>query len=208
MTDIVEETLNQDLVEDSIESQSHTKLSRAEMVSRLRARDGDACMYPSCHESLNFDITEGPMAITVDHWIPQSYGKSNGWTWDQIWDLDNLKLMHKKCNAKKGDRLPNADGTLPDRKISNFKFRRQKRANRPDLCMECDNGHNLFAGEVCAACNCDAQHFPREAKKKYPDCDHELYWCWVCSITPEMRPSAVGIAMRQGESGEWGDQLT
>jgi hypothetical protein len=27
-------------------------------------------------------------------------------------------------------------------------------------------------------------------------------WCWVCSITPEMRPDSVGTAMRQASSDD------
>src|SRR5687767_3100328 len=89
------------------------KVPRAQLVADLRTRDGATCQYPGCHESLDFSVVEGPNEVTIDHWIPQYYGKANGWTIEEIWDLSNLKLMHKKCNAKKGDRIPNEDGTLP-----------------------------------------------------------------------------------------------
>lgn len=189
--------------EDSVESVRHRKVPRAELVAALRERDGDQCKYPDCGNELNFEITDGPLEVTLDHWIPQWFGKENGWTWDQIWALNNLVLMHKKCNAKKGERVPNEDGTLPPRITRAFRYRRQKRAGRPEFCIECDNGHNLFVGEICANCGCNAQRFPKSAKVRFDECDHEILWCWVCSITPDMRPASVDTAVLQGESGEW-----
>jgi hypothetical protein len=192
-----------------LDVQKYTKLPRAEIVELLQMRDGDFCMHPDCGKELDFDRvppadgSSDPLEVTIDHWLPQCYGKANGWTMDQIWDLDNLKLMHKKCNAKKGDLIPNEDGTIPAKPQSKFRFRRQKRAGRPELCTECNNGHNLFRGEVCANCGCNAQRFPMSAKVRLPDCDHKLWWCWLCSITPDMRPSAVDMSLLQGESGEW-----
>lgn len=180
---------------------------RAQLVRALRKRDGDMCQHPDCGLPIDFTIEEGPLEPTIDHWMPQWWGKEQGWSPEKIWAVKNLKLMHKKCNAKKGDLLPNPDGTLPKKPQSTFKFRRQKRAGRPELCSECDNGHNLLVGEICANCGCNAQRFPKSAKVKYPDCDHELLWCWLCSITPEMRPASVDIAVRQGESGEWDGPL-
>lgn len=191
--------------EETIESRSHTKMPRAEQVAALLERDGATCQYPDCGLELDFDAPEGPTLVTIDHWIPQHYGKSNGWTYDEIWDLTNLKLMHKKCNAKKGDRVPNEDGTIPERATRTFRYRRQKRAGRPELCLECDNGHDLLVGEICASCGCDAQRFPRSAKVRYDECDHEILWCWVCSITPDMRPASIGTAIRQGDSDELGE---
>lgn len=181
------------------------KLSREQIVTSLVARDGTACQYPGCSQPLDFSATEGPTEVTVDHWIPQHFGKAEGWAWEEIWDIDNLKLMHKKCNAKKGDRVPNEDGTLPERAVRKFRYRREKRAGRPDLCLECDNGHDLLVGEICGSCGCDAQRFPRSAKVRYDECDHEILWCWVCSITPDMRPASYGIAMRQADSDELGE---
>ena len=180
-----------------------SKVPRSELVAALVERDGTKCMFPGCGAELDLTITDGPREVTLDHWIPQWYGKEHGWTREEIWGLDNLFLMEKKCNAKKGERIPNEDGTLPARPQSTFKFRRQKRAGRPELCGECDNGHNLFVGEICANCGCNAQRFPKDAKVRFGDCDHEILWCWVCSITPEMRPASVDTAVLQGESGEW-----
>lgn len=200
------ETLMSEYIdEESIESRSHTKVPRAEQVAALIERDGVNCQFPSCNLELDLDIESGPMETTIDHWIPQHYGKANGWTYEEIWDLSNLKLMHKKCNAKKGDRIPNEDGSIPERNTRTFKYRRDKRASRPDFCDQCNNGHELLIGEICASCGCDAQRFPRSAKVRYDECDHEILWCWVCSITPEMRPASIGTAMRQGDSDELGE---
>jgi hypothetical protein len=183
-------------------------VARAELVASLRARDGDNCQFPACGETLNFEIVSGRLEPTIDHWIPQWKGKAEGWTKEEIWDISNLKLMHKKCNAKKGDLIPNDDGTLPERPKSTFRYRRDKRANRADEpCQVCDNGHNLAIDEVCAQCGMNAQRFPRWAKVSAPECDHEIFWCWWCSITPEVRPSSVGIAMRQAGADEFGEEL-
>jgi 5-methylcytosine-specific restriction endonuclease McrA len=183
----------------------YNKVPRAELVAAMRSRDGDTCQHPDCGRIIDFSVTEGPSEPTIDHWIPQYFGKAEGWTQEQIWDLSNLKMMHKKCNAKKGDLIPFEDGTLHEKPKSTVRFRRQKRAGRPELCVDCDNGHNLFAGEICASCGCDAQRFPRSAKVRFDECDHEILWCWVCSITPDMRPPSIGIAMRQGDSDELGE---
>ncbi len=110
--------------------------------------------------------------------------------------------MHKKCNAKKGDLMPNEDGTLPEKATSSFKFRRDRRATRRELCGICDNGHNLSRGEVCASCGCDAQRYPREAKVKASECDHAVWWCAWCSIGVIPRMGATEMIMIGGEGGE------
>ncbi len=186
-------------------SEGHVKIPRAELIKQLRARDGDSCMHPECEHDLDFSVFEGPRGVTIDHHIPQVYGKANGWTREEIWALSNLTLMHRRCNQAKGELIPNADGTLPPRPMSNFKFRRQKRAGRPELCSECDNGHNLFVGEICANCGCNAQRFPKSAKVLTTECDHEILWCIWCSIGVIERPASAATAVLQGESGEWDD---
>lgn len=182
------------------------KLAREQQIAALVKRDGTKCQYPGCDRELDFSAPEDdPRLVTIDHWIPQKYGKDNDWTYEQVNDLNNLKLMCKKCNAKKGDRLPNDDGTIPEKAVRKFRYRRDKRANRPELCVDCDNGHNLMVGEICASCGCDAQRFPRWAKVKTQDCDHEIMWCIWCSIGVIERESSVGIAMRQADSDELGE---
>ncbi len=178
------------------------KVGRPELLDALRDRDGTKCLYPDCGGELDFSITEGPLEVTIDHWMPQHFGKSEGWTYEEIWDLSNLKLMHKKCNAKKGDRIPNDDGTLPEKVTRKFRYRRDKRAGRADACVQCDNGHNLTIGEICASCGCDAKRFPRWAKVRTQDCDHEIMWCIWCSIGDIPRTNAMAAAMRHAEAGE------
>lgn len=185
------------------------KGTRQSQISALRARDGDTCQYPDCGLVLDFSITEGQLEPTIDHHFPQHLmrAEENPWTYEQIWDLSNLRLMHKKCNAKKGDRIPNEDGTLPDKIVRKFRYRRDKRASRPEFCEQCDNGHNLAYDEVCAACGSDAQRYPRWAKVRAPECDHELFWCWACSIGIVPRISVIGTAMRQADSDELGEMF-
>lgn len=179
-----------------------TKVSRDQLVADLRKRDGDMCQFPGETHLLDFSVVDGPAEATIDHWIPQHFGRENGWTWEQIWHIDNLRLMCKKHNAKKADRIPNEDGTLPERATRTFRYRRQKRAGRPDLCVECDNGNDLAADEVCANCGCTAKRFPRWAKVPYNECTHDIFWCWVCSITPDMRAGATEMILIGGEGGE------
>lgn len=178
------------------------KIPRDELITALYERDGDLCQHPDCDLTLDFSILEGPRLVTIDHWIPQSKAREMGWTEDEIWDLSNLKLMCRKCNARKGDLMPNDDGTLPEKPQSRFRYRRQKRAGRPELCVECDNGHNLFVGEICANCGCDAQRFPRWAKVRSPDCTHDITWCWACSIGIVERAGALEMMLLGGEGGE------
>jgi 5-methylcytosine-specific restriction endonuclease McrA len=178
MTQFISEESDQDVRE----AIAHNRPSRAELVLALIDRDGDECRY--CHR--DFKQRER----TIDHVYPQSRGYTDGWTYEQVWDLSNLVLACKPCNAKKGDQLLNEDGTIPARKARTFRYRRDKRATRPDApCVVCDNGHNLFIDEICAQCGVSAQQFPRSAKVKSPDCDHALTWCWACSI---------GIVERKG----------
>lgn len=181
---------------------SRKKTPRHILVAQLVERDGLVCGLPGCEQPINLDAPAGPMETTIEHWYPQWWCKEQGWTQDEIWDLDNLKLAHKKCNAKKGERVPNEDGTLPERTSSTFRHRRQKRAGRPELCTECDNGHDLFVGEICANCGCNAQRFPRWAKVRFQDCDHASTWCPWCSIGVVERVGAVEMMLLHGEGGD------
>lgn len=161
--------------EETRQAVEHKRPSRAELVLALIDRDGDECRY--CHR--DFKQRER----TIDHVYPQSRAYEDGWTYEQIWDISNLSLACKPCNARKGDQLLLADGTIPARKERTFRYRRDKRANRPDApCGYCDNGHNLYMGEVCAHCGVDAQQYPRSAYVKANECDHAAHWCWACSI--------------------------
>lgn len=182
-----------------------TKVPRAELVRQLRARDGDACQYPGCAKVLDFSITEGPLEPTIDHWIPQWFGKENDWSPDEIWAVDNLKLMCKRCNAKKGDLIPNDDGTLPAKTQSTFRFRRQKRAERPEICTSCNAGRNLGSDEWCNSCGCGANpgRFPKWRQMSVKECDHDLFYCVACTIWfPEYRRSVLDALISGGDGYE------
>ena len=184
------------------------KMQRDEILTALYERDGDICMYPDCGRAL--DIIEvdgeviaggnGKLEVTIDHWIPQSYGFANGWTMDQVWDLDNLKLMHKECNAKKGDILPNEDGTLPPRPETQ-RERRADKGNRKEPCETCYEGRILQRGEECGVCGSQAMPltFPQCDKKKVNECRHAGHdWCWQCSIGIIQREPAI-VTVLDGE---------
>lgn len=169
------ELIAEETESERVEAVRHARPTRAELVLALIDRDGDECRY--CHR--DFSVRER----TLDHVYPQSRAFADGWTYEQVWNLENLVLACKPCNAKKGDQLLLEDGTIPKRKERTFRYRRDKRATRPDQpCSSCDNGHNLFIDEVCADCGCDAQRFPRSAKVRADECDHAITWCWSCSI--------------------------
>lgn len=183
-----------------------TKLSRAEMLARLSQRDGMFCMHPNCDRELDFSITDdnNPTFVTVDHWMPVVWCKMQGWTYEETWGLDNLKLMHKRCNARKGQVVPNDDGTIPEKKKKEFRYRRQKRAERPEICTSCNAGRGLGPNEVCASCGSGPlpERFPRWAKMRSSECDHELFWCAWCSIGVIPRTGAIEMIMLGGEGGD------
>src|SRR3712207_5213052 len=115
-----------------------TVLTRAERIEALSTRDGTDCFLCSKPFKSEEDIT-------FDHWIPRSRGGT--------WDLENLRLAHKRCNALKGDIMPNSDGTLPTKeRKSTYKSKQQKRSERPDLCQRCENGRSLGPQESCNSC--------------------------------------------------------
>lgn len=178
-----------------IEADRHHRASRSELVLALIERDGDECRY--CHR--DFSVRER----TLDHVYPQSKGFAEGWTYEQVWSLDNLVLACKPCNAKKGDLVLNDDGTIPKRRERTFRYRRDKRAQRADICTSCNAGRDLGPDEVCASCMSGPmpERFPRWAKMKASDCDHELFWCAWCSIGIIERPSAASMILI-GHEGE------
>lgn len=144
------------------------ELSREERIALITERDGPDCF-------LCGDPFKSKMDITFDHWIPQSKGGT--------WEIENLRLAHKRCNAIKGDVMPNPDGTLPQRmSVSTFRTKQQKRSERPDLCQKCTNGRSLGPQESCNVCGSGPmpERWPRWAKCNPKDCDHAEFWCWMC----------------------------
>jgi 5-methylcytosine-specific restriction endonuclease McrA len=191
-----------------------TKVPREVLVARLRERDGDLCQYADCGLPLDFDtdfqaLRQGDpkrrQEPTIDHWMPQYWCKAEGWTPEEIWDLSNLRLMHKKCNAAKGDRIPNEDGTLPARKVKTFRYRRDKRAQRAEICTACNAGRNLGPDEWCNACGSGPNpgRYPKWRQMSVKECDHDLFYCVSCTIWfPEIRRSVIDSILTGGEGYE------
>lgn len=180
------------------EAVKHARPFRSELVLALIERDGDECRY--CHR--DFKQRER----TIDHVYPQSRAFADGWTYEQIWDMSNLALSCKPCNAKKSDLILNPDGTIPKRNERTFRYRRDKRAERAEICTSCEAGRKLGPDEVCASCGSGPmpERFPRWAKLSSKDCDHEAFWCWACSIGITERVGATEMLIIKGEGSEEG----
>jgi len=144
-------------------------LTREERIEILTERDGPDCFL--CGEP--FVSQED---VTFDHWVPQSRGGT--------WEISNLRLMHKRCNALKGDTMPVDDKTvIINKRESTFRTKAVKRTQRPDLCQRCENGRSLGPDEYCDSCGSVPMPFkhPQWAKLKPNDCEHGgIWWCWCC----------------------------
>lgn len=194
------ELIAQESEKERVLAEQHARPTRSELVLALIERDGDQCRY--CHRT--FEVRER----TIDHIYPQSRGLADGWTYEQIWDLSNLALACKPCNAKKGDLLLDEDGNIPARRARTFRYRRDKRAQRAEICTACNVGRDLGPDEVCSACGSGPQpeRFPRWAKMPSSECDHEAFWCWACSIGIIDRAGATEMLLINSEGHEAGLQ--
>lgn len=194
MTNLIAEESEQE----RIVAEAHHRPTRADLVLALIERDGDECRY--CQR--DFSQRER----TIDHVYPQSRAYEDGWTYDEVWSLDNLALACKPCNAKKSNLLLDENGEIPQRKQRTFRYRRDKRAERAEICTSCNAGRNLGPEEVCASCGSGPlpERFPRWAKMPAPDCDHEAFWCWSCSIGITPRKGATEMLMMSNQAQEDG----
>lgn len=159
--------------------------SRQEIVDILRKRDGFACYL--CPEPYTEEL--GP---TIDHVKPLSKGGT--------WDLDNLKLAHRKCNQEKGDR-EFINGVLePKNRRIGYRERKQSKQQVLDaFCELCYSGRLLLPEEVCPECDREAVAFPWTLKKEPKNCDHSTFWCWICSIgVYERKPAILDIIAGDG----------
>lgn len=192
------ELISEESKSERVEAERHHRPSRSELVLVLIDRDGDNCRY--CQRDF------AKRERTIDHVYPQSRGKADGWTYEQIWHIDNLALSCKPCNAKKSDRLLDENGNIPRHNERTFRYRRDKRAQRAEICTSCNVGRNLGPDEVCAACGSGPlpERFPRWAKLSATDCDHEAFWCAWCSIGVIERKGATAMLMTSYESQEEG----
>lgn len=179
-----------------------SKMNRLEMFEALQDRDGPNCFLckkPFIVNEQGEHISPG-QEKTIDHWYPQSFLFAQGKSYEEIWDLSNLRLAHKQCNAKKGDLIPVDDVTVPTRQAKVPTTRAAKRANRSEICHVCDSGRKVAYGENCGACGSGPmpEIYPQYAKANANECDHELFWCWACSIGIVTRKAAV-ITVLDGE---------
>lgn len=167
-------------------------VDKAETIKELIERDGFRCMYPTsptefCDKPLEVE-ENARHSVTIDHIYPKARAKAEGWTFEQIWGLENLQLMGKACNAKKSDLLYNDDGTLPE------KYRdRTIKVPRPDNCDFCMNGRLLNLDETCPLCYSGPQPatFPKVLQRTPKECDHHAFHCWMCLVhQPELRVPA------------------
>lgn len=160
--------------------------SREETLSLIEIRWGPDCFL--CNSP--FGPTD---EITIEHWMPQSFCRANGWTADEIWDIENLRLAHKPCNAKKGDLVPVDAYTVPVRPEPQ-RDRKAPHRERPIDCALCFNGRILNIGETCPDCNSGPQPAtaPKSTQLSPRDCPHEGIWhCWMCFIGHVPRKSAL-----------------
>ncbi len=134
------ELISEESQSDRAEAERHHRPSRSELVLVLIDRDGDECRY--CQR--DFSKRER----TIDHVYPQSRGKADGWTYEEIWHIDNLVLSCKPCNAKKSDLLLDEDGNIPNRNTRTFRYRRDKRAQRAEICTSCNVGRDLGPDDI------------------------------------------------------------
>lgn len=173
-----------------------TNETRAQVTEFLKRRDGDECQYPGC--SLPFvDEADHNLSRTIDHVYPQARARMEGWSMEEINSMDNLALMHKKCNARKKDFIYNADGTLPVpvSRIKNIK------SERPMICNLCDSGRSLYEGQTCPLCGAkpSPHSFPKYLQREPKECDHAEFHCWGCVTGILAERKSVKSMMYNGE---------
>lgn len=155
-------------------------IPRKEKVQTIIDRDGPECFL--CKEPFS---KKQPM--TLDHWIPRSAGGTD--------EISNLRIAHRKCNTLKSDLIPVDDKTVPLREVG--VKRRKKEHLRTEImgrfCGVCENGRLLNEYQICSKCGSfpGPEHNPRFLKRKAPECDHGVFWCWACSIGIVNRKEAI-----------------
>ena len=165
-------------------------VSKQQVIEMLIERDGYMCMYPGCNREFDDVIEPGAQyshMLTIDHIFPQAAAKEAGLLYEEINDVGNLQLMGKSCNAKKGDLVPLPNGDLP------LKPSRPPSVNKPDVCDHCMSGRLLLENEVCDVCGSGPQPatHPRYLQKRPKECDHNEYFCWMCTLGFYPREPAI-----------------
>lgn len=156
-----------------------TLLSRDERIAILEARDG-----PDCRICLK-PFLDG-QERTFDHIKPRSKGGT--------WDIENLQLAHKRCNALKGDREYDENGNLPPLKREEKALQKAPhKTERPQICDTCMSGRILLPGEECPDCGSGPQPAvaPRALQVEPKFCDHSTSHCWLCFLGFIERKAAI-----------------
>lgn len=150
-----------------------TRLSRPETVKLLIATYGKKCFY--CDREFTSSLS-----CTIDHFMPQSWCKAQGWTYEEINHIDNLRPACRPCNVLKGDVVPDEDGNfeMPTRRERTIK------APRPEPCDVCNSGRLIAPGDNCEDCGSSAQPAaaPAYIQRSPKECDHAFYHCWQCHL--------------------------
>lgn len=163
------------------------EVNRKELLVKLIERDGATCQYPGCDLLFSTELNSRH-SITIDHKFPQAKARAMGWSFDEIWSLDNLQLMGRACNSKKSDREYDDEGNLPG--IDRIKA---IKSLRPDQCTTCGTGRMLLYGEICDTCGSGPQPAcaPKYLQRTPKECDHDDFYCWMCYIGHIERKSAL-----------------
>lgn len=162
-----------------LEELMYHETPRPVFVSAIEDRDGPGCFY--CGKEL------GPGEKTVDHIVSRREGKRRGWEESSIHAIGNCVIACRPCNALKGDRPLNEDGTIPPRPMSR-KARKLQRAQRPEVCTTCRSGRKLKVDETCPVCYSGPQpvKYPTYYKRSPKVCGHgwdnPLEHCWGCLV--------------------------
>lgn len=157
-----------------------------EVIDALIERDGDFCQFYDCpYDRYKFSDNN---FRSIDHHVPRSRGGEDS--------MVNFRLMHFKCNNRKGDRLYLPDGTLEPLPLKPERSNTIKR----DPCTKCNEGRALSKGQVCPVCGSGPQPFnsPGYSQKKVKDCSHSGEdHCWACFTGLIERETALTGMIRE-----------
>lgn len=148
-------------------------------IQFLLERDGPGCQFPGCSHPFRPEYGS-PWKMTIDHIYPQSVARREGWSWEEIWDTDNLAVLHRICNQRKDNAIYGPDGTLEIVEVT-----RRVKIVRQDICPLCYAGRLLFKGETCESCGLEPQPTtaPAYMQKEPQECSHDRHshcrMCWV-----------------------------
>jgi hypothetical protein len=162
--------------------QSEQFKTKSELVEAVAEMWGYFCFLPICQG----DFTEEDPA-SLDHWRPLSKGGT--------WDISNLRLMHRRCNAIKSDTLPiNEYEVIIKDRAPRARRRADKRSGRPIVCSLCESGRLLLPGEECGLCGSGPQPAtaPRTLQTSPSECNHSTFHCRECFVeNPSLRDGAT-----------------